>query len=288
MLYMMPGDAVHLLAGEGASQEKLDEISAEYGLDRPLMVQYLDWLRKIIFEHDFGTSLKYKQPVWTLVKARIPVTLRLTGITMVVQYLIAIPLGLLCAFKKDTWVDRLTVNLSLLMTSLPSYWIAIILMLIFAVNLKVLPLAGIGTWKHYVLPVASGVIGGIASTVRMTKSEALEVLNERYIATANAKGLSATAVTVTHELRNSLIVVCVNIFMSIPWLISGFIVLERVFTIPGMGQLLLNAIIYQDFNTVQCIILIITVMTVICNIISDIVLGLLDPRIRISTGGGDR
>lgn len=287
MLYLMPGDPINLMAGEAADPARLAELKEAYGLNRPLLVQYADWLWGIISRQDFGISFKYKLPVWDLVKVRIPISLRLTFITMLIQYAVAVPLGLLCAYKKDTLFDRGTISTTLLLTALPSFWLAVLLMLIFAVNLKVLPLSGFTSWKHYVLPVSAGVIGGLASTVRLTKSEALEVLNERYIDTAYAKGLTSRAVLYRHVLRNSLIVICVQVFQSLPWLISGYIIIEKIFGIPGMGSLMISSIIYQDFNVVQCIIFIISVLTVLCNILSDVVLGLLDPRIRISTGGGD-
>ena len=257
-------------------------------MNRPLLVQYFDWWKKIVTKQDFGISFKYKLPVWDLVKVRIPVSLKLTAITMVVQYLIAVPLGLLCAYKKDSIFDKITVNLTLIMTSVPSFWIAVLLMLLFAVKLKWLPLGGFESWKHYVLPITAGVLGGIASTLRLTKSEAIDALNDKYVSTAYAKGLAKHDVLIKHVLRNSMIIICVQISQSLPWLLSGFIILEKIFVIPGMGGLMISSIVYQDFNVVQCIILIISVLTVICNIIADIVLGLLDPRIRISTGGGDK
>lgn len=288
MIFMMPGDPVTLMAGELANQDKIAETAEKYGLNRPLLVQYFDWWKKIVTKQDFGISFKYKLPVWDLVKVRIPVSLKLTAITMVVQYLIAVPLGLLCAYKKDSIFDKITVNLTLIMTSVPSFWIAVLLMLLFAVKLKWLPLGGFESWKHYVLPITAGVLGGIASTLRLTKSEAIDALNDKYVSTAYAKGLAKHDVLIKHVLRNSMIIICVQISQSLPWLLSGFIILEKIFVIPGMGGLMISSIVYQDFNVVQCIILIISVLTVICNIIADIVLGLLDPRIRISTGGGDK
>ena len=288
MIFMMPGDPVTLMAGELANQDKIAETVEKYGLNRPLLVQYFDWWKKIVTKQDFGISFKYKLPVWDLVKVRIPVSLKLTAITMVVQYLIAVPLGLLCAYKKDSIFDKITVNLTLIMTSVPSFWIAVLLMLLFAVKLKWLPLGGFESWKHYVLPLTAGVLGGIASTLRLTKSEAIDALNDKYVSTAYAKGLAKHDVLIKHVLRNSMIIICVQISQSLPWLLSGFIILEKIFVIPGMGGLMISYIVYQDFNVVQCIILIISVLTVICNIIADIVLGLLDPRIRISTGGGDK
>ncbi len=288
MIFMMPGDPVTLMAGELANQDKIAETVEKYGLNRPLLVQYFDWWKKIVTKQDFGISFKYKLPVWDLVKVRIPVSLKLTAITMVVQYLIAVPLGLLCAYKKDSIFDKITVNSTLIMTSVPSFWIAVLLMLLFAVKLKWLPLGGFESWKHYVLPITAGVLGGIASTLRLTKSEAIDALNDKYVSTAYAKGLAKHDVLIKHVLRNSMIIICVQISQSLPWLLSGFIILEKIFVIPGMGGLMISSIVYQDFNVVQCIILIISVLTVICNIIADIVLGLLDPRIRISTGGGDK
>lgn len=288
MIFMMPGDPVTLMAGELANQDKIAETVEKYGLNRPLLVQYFDWWKKIVTKQDFGISFKYKLPVWDLVKVRIPVSLKLTAITMAVQYLIAVPLGLLCAYKKDSIFDKITVNSTLIMTSVPSFWIAVLLMLLFAVKLKWLPLGGFESWKHYVLPITAGVLGGIASTLRLTKSEAIDALNDKYVSTAYAKGLAKHDVLIKHVLRNSMIIICVQISQSLPWLLSGFIILEKIFVIPGMGGLMISSIVYQDFNVVQCIILIISVLTVICNIIADIVLGLLDPRIRISTGGGDK
>ena len=288
MLFLMPGDPVTIMAGPLVKAENLESLRVQYGLDRPLMVQYVDWLARIIFHRDFGISYKYRIDVWSLLENSIPISLKLTVTTLIISMVIAVPLGLLCAYKKDTLFDRITVNTSLVLTAIPSFWLAVILMLIFAIKLKWFPLSGFETWKNYVLPISTGVVGGLASTIRLTKSEALDVLREKYVTTAYAKGLDTKTVLIRHVLRNSLIVITVNLFMSLPWLISGYIIIERIFGIPGMGNLMINSIIQQDFNVVQACILIITALTIICNILSDIVLGILDPRIRISVTGGDK
>lgn len=288
MIYLMPGDPVTLMAGPLVKIENLEGLRSQYGLDRPLLVQYFDWLTRIIFKADFGISYKYRIDVWSLLKNCIPISLKLTVTTLLISTSVAIPLGLICAYKKDSWFDRITVNTTLIFTAIPSFWLAVLLMLTFAVKLKWFPLSGFESWKNYVLPVTTGVIGGLASTIRLTKSEALDVLREKYVTTAYAKGLNNKAVLIKHVLRNSLIVITVNIFMSLPWLISGYIIIERIFGIPGMGSLMINSIIQQDFNVVQACILIITVLTIVCNILSDIVLGFLDPRIRISVTGGEK
>lgn len=288
MLFLMPGDPVTIMAGPLVKVENLESLRVKYGLNRPLMVQYVDWLTRIIVHRDFGISYKYRLDVWSLLKNCIPISLKLTVTTLVISMCIAVPLGLLCAYKKNSLFDRITVNISLILTAIPSFWLAVILMLIFAVKLKCFPLSGFESWKNYVLPITTGVVGGLASTIRLTKSEALDVLREKYVTTAYAKGLDNRTVLTKHVLRNSLIVITVNLFMSLPWLISGYIIIERIFGIPGMGNLMINSIIQQDFNVVQACILIITALTIVCNILSDIVLGMLDPRIRISVTGGDK
>ena len=190
--------------------------------------------------------------------------------------------------KHDSVFDRCFIFSASLFVSIPSFIMTIALMLIFGVWLKILPISGYKGVEYYILPIFALVASSIAGTIRLTKSEVLEVLNEKYVTTAYAKGLSSRTVMVKHVLRNALIIVTVQVFMSIPWLISGAVVIEKIFGIPGMGSLLLNSIVVQDFPVVQAVLLIIAILTVICNLISDIVIGILDPRIRISMGGGDR
>ena len=288
MLYMMPGDPVTIMAGQLAKKENLESLRHELGMDRPFIIQYFDWLKNVVLHHDFGLSYKYRIDAWSLIETRIPISLKLTFTTLVIETIIAVPLGLYCAYKKDSILEKITVGTTLVFSAVPSFWFAVILMLVFSVKLHWLPLSGYESWQNYVLPIVTGVIGGLASTLRLTKSECLDVMRERYVTTAYAKGLSKRTVMVKHILRNSLIVVVVNLFLSFPWLISGYIVIEKIFGIPGMGNLLVNSIVEQDFNVIQAIVLQITVMTVICNILSDIVLGCLDPRIRISVTGGDK
>ena len=286
LLYMMPGNPVDMVVDRKVSAEKKEEIAHEMGYDRPMTEQYLDWAKGILLDQDFGTSTRYKVPVWDLMKERIPRSLNLCGWALLFEILIALPIGLLCAIKKDSLFDRLTVNFTLILTAVPAFWMAALLILVFSVWLGILPISGYKGMEYYVLPVFSLVASSIAGTIRLTKAEVLEVLNERYVTTAYAKGLSSRAVMWKHVLRNALIIVTVQVFMSIPWLISGAVVTENIFGIPGMGNLLLNSIIVQDFPVVQGVLLIIAILTVICNLLSDLVIGILDPRIRISMDGG--
>ena len=263
-------------------------MAEELGLNDPFLVQYGRWVKNIVFEQDFGNSVRYKEPVIDLMKDRVPRSVKLCGWSLIIEMLIALPLGLMCAIKKDSLFDRITVSGSLLLTAMPSFWLGALLVLVFAVGLKILPISGYEGAEYYILPVFALVSSTIAGTLRLTRSEVLEVLNEKYVTTAHAKGVPYKKVMVKHVLRNALIMVSVQVFMSIPWLISGAVVTEKIFGIPGMGNLLLNSIVVQDFPVVQAVLLIIAILTVICNLISDIVIALLDPRIRIAMGGGDK
>ena len=286
LMYMLPGDPVDMVVDRKVSAERKAEIAHELGYDQPFMTQYFNWAKNAL-HGDFGTSIRYKSAVWDLMKARIPYSLKLCGISLILELVIALPLGLLCAIKKDGFFDRFTVNFSLFLTAIPSFWLGALMILILAVQLKLVPISGYEHWQNYIMPVLTMVLGGVGGTLRITKTEVLDVINEKYVTTAYAKGLPKRTVMIKHVLRNSLILVTTLVFMSIPWLISGAVITERIFGFPGMGNLLLNSIIVQDITVVQAVLLLIAILTVICNLISDILMGILDPRIRLSLGGGD-
>lgn len=286
LMYMLPGDPVDMVVDRKVSAERKAEIAHELGYDQPFMTQYFNWAKNAL-RGDFGTSIRYKSAVWDLMKARIPYSLKLCGISLILELVIALPLGLLCAIKKDGFFDRFTVNFSLFLTAIPSFWLGALMILILAVQLKLVPISGYEHWQNYIMPVLTMVLGGVGGTLRITKTEVLDVINEKYVTTAYAKGLPKRTVMIKHVLRNSLILVTTLVFMSIPWLISGAVITERIFGFPGMGNLLLNSIIVQDITVVQAVLLLIAILTVICNLISDILMGILDPRIRLSLAGGD-
>lgn len=286
MLHLMPGDPIDLMVDRKVPKAKREAMRVEYGLDKPLPEQYIRWANNIL-HGDLGTSIRTKMPVKDLFGARLPATLKLTGISLLLQLLIALPLGLLAAYKKDGFFDRLIMSISLFFAAIPSFWTAVMLILVFSVTLKLLPISGFEGAQYYILPVASMVLGSIASTIRMTKTEVLDVLREKYVLTAYAKGLTRRTVLVRHVLRNALILVVTLVLMNIPWLISGAVIIENIFVIPGMGALLTNSILNQDFAVVQAIVFLIAILTVICNLLSDIINAILDPRIQASYGGGD-
>ncbi len=285
-MYALPGDPVDMVINDKVSEERKAEIAHEYGYDQPFLQQYVNWAKDAL-HGDFGVSLRYRQDVWDMMQARIPYSLKLCGLALILELVIALPIGLLCAIKKDGLFDRFMVNFSLLLTAIPSFWLGALMILVLAVQLKLVPISGYDHWQNYIMPVLTMAFGSVGGTLRITKTEVLDVINEKYVTTAYAKGLPKKTVMIKHVLRNSLILVTTLVFMSIPWLISGAVITERIFGFPGMGNLLLNSIIQQDITVVQAVLLMIAILTVICNLISDLLMGVLDPRIRSSLAGGD-
>jgi ABC-type dipeptide/oligopeptide/nickel transport system permease component len=218
---------------------------------------------------------------------RIPISLKLCGLMLLFETLIAVPVGLLCAYKKDSWLDRLITNSSLIMTAVPEFWLCVILMILFAVQLKWLPISGYEQAKHWVLPVASGVLGGVAGTIRLTKSEALDAMRQKYVVTAYAKGLPHRLVVVRHVLRNALIPIITILGPMVVGLITGSLVIEKIFSVPGIGQLLITAIQSNDYNVVVVMVFIYSALYIGVMLVVDILYGFIDPRIRLVKEAND-
>lgn len=280
IMQMMPGDTIDLMVDTRVSAEKVAEIKAQWGLDKHPVVQYFYWLKNIL-QGDFGTSISLKQGVKELILQRLPYTLMLTGAALFIEYVIAIPLGLWAAVKKNKLPDKVLTVSTIVLWSMPPFWLGVLFMLVFSIWLNILPLSGWSGIQSLILPAFTLALPTLAQIFRLTRSEVLDVLDEKFVTTAHAKGLKNKIVLFRHVLRNAMIPVTVMFFLSLPWLIGGSVVVENVFAWPGMGQLLFKAISKQDFVIVQGVVLVITVLTVICNLIGDIVAGILDPRIRL-------
>ncbi len=280
IMQAMPGDTIDLMVDTRVSAEKVAEIKAQWGLDEPPVVQYFYWLKNVL-QGDFGTSISLKQSVSQLILQRLPYTLMLTGAALLIEYVIAIPLGLLAAVRKGKLTDKTLTVLTIVLWSMPPFWLGVLFILTFSIWLGILPISGWSGLTSLILPAFTLALPSLAQIFRLTRSEVLDVLDEKYVTTAYAKGLKNKIVLVKHVLRNAMIPVTVMFFLSLPWLIGGAVVVENVFAWPGMGQLLWKAISKQDFVIVQGVVLVITVLTVVCNLIGDIISGILDPRIRL-------
>ena len=278
IMQAMPGDPVDLMTSERVSAERVAQIKQNWGLDQPPVIQYFYWLGNVL-RGDFGTSITTGQEVTTLILERLPYTLMLTGAAIVLEYVVSIPLGLYAAVHKDGAFDRVMNVLMVVLWSMPAFWLGVLLILLFAINLGILPISGWSGPASLILPTLALALPNFAQICRLTRSEVLDVLDARYVKTATAKGLLRNQVLIRHVLRNALIPVTVTFFLSLPWLIGGAVVVENVFAWPGMGRLLWTAISRQDFPIVQGIVFVISVLTVICNLIGDVVSGLLDPRV---------
>ena len=280
IMQAMPGDPIDLLAGSRTPPEKIAEMKVRWGLDKPAIIQYFYWLGNIL-RGDFGTSITTKQEVVYLIKQRLPYTLMLTGAAIIFEYLLAVPLGLFAAVKKDRLFDKSMTVVMVVLWSMPAFWLGILFMIEFAIRHSFFPISGYSGVRSLILPMLTLALPAMAQTFRLTRSEVLDVMEEKHVETAYAKGISDRKILLKHILRNALIPVTVTFFLGLPWLIGGSVVVENVFAWPGMGQLLWKCIAHQDFPVVQAIVFVIAILTVICNLIGDIVAGFLDPRIRL-------
>ena len=238
------------------------------------------WLQWADDHGNLGKSMQSKMDVSEIIAFRLPITLRFTLMAFLLRLAISIPLGIVCALRKDGVFDKCVMAITSIFQAIPNFWLGILLILLFSVKLNWLPLNGYGTPAHYVLPTIALAMSGVANSIRLTKVEALDVYKERYVLTAYAKGLKKRKVIVGHVLRNSLILVMVMSFMSIPYLISGAMIIENLFVIPGMGTVITQSIRVMDFPVVQAAVLLIAALVIVCNIASDILMAILDPRVR--------
>ena len=284
IMHMMPGDPIQLIDSPRLDEATTAKLRARWGLDKPAAVQYVYWLANV-FKGDLGRSITNGQSVTVLLAARLPATLHITLTALLLQYLVAVPLGLMAGYHQGSAFDRISVTVTSILRAIPYFWLGILLMILFAVYLKVLPVSGYRGFQSLILPVLTLTLPALADTLRLTRSEVLEVLREKHVTTAVAKGLGERLVVLRHVLRNALVPVTVMFFLSVPWLIGGSVIVETIFAWPGTGRLLWKAISAQDYPVVQGIILMISLLTVVSTTIGDILTGLLDPRIRAELGG---
>ncbi|MCG6796386.1 nickel ABC transporter permease [Geobacillus sp. YHL] len=284
-MYIAPGDPATIIAGPTASQSDIDAIREDLGLNDPFLVQYGRYISGVL-HGDLGYSYQTKQPVWEAIMTRFPNTLKLAIASIIVAVIIGVVAGIISAIRQNSWFDVSSTVFALAGISIPNFWLGTVLILIFAVNLQLLPVGGLDQpfytaegLKQLVLPAITLGTGSAAMIARMSRSSMLEVIRADFIRTARAKGLRERTVIWVHALRNAMIPVITVIGLNFGFLLGGTIITEQVFAINGVGRLMVQAIAARDFPMVQGSVLLVATLFVLVNLIVDIIYTLIDPRI---------
>ena len=279
-LKLVPGDPLSAITGDAViGKAEADLLREQYGLNDPLHVQYLRFVGRAV-QGDLGRSLQFKRPVVDEIWAQLPATLQLTAAAMVIALTVGLGLGILAAVRPHSLLDALTMSVAMAGVSFPSFWVGLMLLLIFSLALGWLPATGTEGFERLIMPAATLGFGAAAIIARLTRSSLLEVLQQQYIVTARAKGLSFVKVVFRHALRNALIPVVTIVGLQFGNLLAGAVVIETVFSRQGIGRLLVTAILGRDFPLVQGVILFVASVYVIVNLLVDLSYALIDPRIR--------
>jgi ABC-type dipeptide/oligopeptide/nickel transport system permease component len=276
----LTGDPVLLMLPDDASHEDVAQLRTALGLDRPLPVQYWLFLRSAM-QGDFGRSIKGQVPVLDLIKERLPNSIRLAIVSLLITIVLAFPLGVMAAVKKGSAIDTLANLIAVLGQSLPQFWVGIVLIQIFAVRLRWLPVAGTGSLWHYILPGFTLGWFLVAGIMRLLRSSMLDVLDSEFVKLARIKGVPGWSVVWKHALKNAVMPVLTFAAIYLAILITGAILVETVFAWPGIGQLIYQGIVYRDFPVIQAVVLLTAVIVVTVNFVVDITYAYLDPRIRL-------
>lgn len=283
VMQLAPGDPVRLLVGQDAyiTEEQLDAIREKWGLNDPPIQQYWTWITNLA-TGDLGTSMmRPGVPIGEMIVNAAKMTLQLNILSFIIATSIAIPVGVLAATRRYSWFDYGSMLGSTLGVAIPNYWIGLMAIVIFSVQLGWLPPYGADSWKGYILPVIVLSIEEMAALARLTRGATIEVMGQDFVTTARAKGLAPRLVTLRHVVRNALLPVVTIIGYRIAFILSGTIVVETVFAWPGMGRLFFDSIRSQDFQVVQAIVILLTVLVVLMNIITDLTYAVIDPRVRV-------
>lgn len=285
LMIRLKGDPVQQLVPDWYSEAQVEEVRAAYGFDRPIHIQYFDFISRAV-RGDFGVSFRNRVPAWELVAEALPWTARLAVTAFTLAVVVALPLGIISALNRNTVLDLVVTGLSVWGRSLPNFWLGIMFILLFAVFLRWFPVSGTGMfsgeplWKHLFLPALTLSMGIITTLTRLIRSSMLEAMREEHVTTAYAKGLRRFTVIGRHVLRNALIPVVTVLGLQLAWLLGGTVIIEQVFAWPGMGRLMLQAIYARDNSVVQAALLVSSLIIIFANLIVDMLYAVLDPRIR--------
>ncbi len=278
--YMTPGDPARMILGDGATQEAVDQVRDELGLDDPYPVQLARYIKNVVFRLDLGESYMTKKPVFTEIATRFPTTLTLAALSVLVSVLVGVSMGIISATKQYSIFDRIATSISLIGVSMPTFWAGLMAVLVFSVKLGWLPPSGSYGPEYWVLPSLTLGLHCSASIMRMTRSSMLEVIRQDYIRTARAKGQKEGHVIVFHALKNAMIPVVTVIGMQFGGLLGGSVLIETVFAIPGLGKYIIDSISTRDYPVVQGGVLLLAISFSIVNLLVDILYAYLDPRIK--------
>jgi peptide/nickel transport system permease protein len=275
------GDPALQMVGPDATAEQIEDLRHQMGFDRPWPIQYLDFMSKAV-RGDFGVSIRNRQPAFDLVKERLPATLQLSGAALAIALVVALPVGIFSATHHNTAYDSLAMLGALLGQSIPVFWLGLMLILVFGVNLRWLPISGYGEPQHLLLPALTLGTYSMARNARLVRSSMLEVLGLDFVRTARAKGLTSLAVNLRHALKNALLPVITVVGLEFGLLLGGAIVVETIFAWPGVGRLMLNAIQGKDYPLVEAAVITLALVFVVLNLLVDLAYAYLDPRIRLA------
>ena len=277
---IMPGDPVDMILSSDATQEERQEKREELGLDQPVVIQFVEYVKDIVLDLDFGTSYKTNQPVFTELMQRFPITLILAIGSVLVGTILAIPLGILSAVKQYSWVDSLVLVISMLAVSIPSFWFALICLSLFSVELQWLPVIYDGSLVSWILPVIVIALASMSGLTRITRSSMLEVIRADYIRTARSKGQTEGKIVLRHAFRNALIPILAAIGNSLGTQLGGALIIENVFGMPGIGKYITDAISQRNFPAVQGGVILLAFVFTIVNLLVDISYTFVDPRLK--------
>ena len=281
VIRVIPGDPALVIAGIDASQSDIDAIRVKLGIDEPMLSQYVSWIWDVI-RFDFGDSMISGQPVTRLILERFPLTLSLAVMGLVISIVIAIPLGVISAVKRWSFWDYLGMVFSQLGMAVPSFWLGILLLLLLSVKIKIFPLFGSGTIMHLILPAISLGIARAAVLLRLTRASMAEELSKEYVVTARSKGLTERMVNYKHALKNALLPVITIGGIQLGYMLGGAIIIEQVFSLPGLGRLFLFGIYQRDFPLIQGGVVFVAFVFSLINFVVDMLYSFLNPKIRIN------
>ena len=281
LIHFVPGDPVEVMLGESASAADRDALRADLGLNQPLFNQFGSYLNKLA-HGDFGQSIHAKTPIIDMLKTRYPATLKLAFLSLLIGLSIGVPLGVYAALKARHWQDMIVTIVSVRFSAMPAFWLGPILMLIFAVWLGWLPVSGMESRTSIILPAITLGLGLSAILTRMTRTSLLEVLNDDYIRTARAKGLSEQAVIIRHALRAALLPIITIVGLQMGSLLAGTVITETVFSWDGIGRLLVESIEKRDYPVTQACVLVVALSYVLVNLVTDVLYRFADPRVKVA------